>query len=483
MLVVALTALCGLTASTFADVQNIRLSGDLRLRGYYLSAAGTPQVADYSALDATVDGKQKNGSSQFIVQRTRVSVEADLEDHVLVVVTLKAEGIWGQDPSDSAGRTTAVGVQEAYVQLRELFYTPATLKAGRQFLNYGDGLILSSANQNYTFDAGRLVLDYHPLVIDVVAGQVSNPQGANPNQTLGQTDLLFLNVKYDGGDSAVKAVEAYFGWMPQDGQWMAGTYDDAGALKVDANGNPLRNYRALDVNHNNPSPMIIGLRTDLAPVEGLTMSLEGAYELGDNGGFGSTAAGNLSAWLAKAAVKYSMKNVTLAPSFNASYTFASGGGANGRNSFLPWFDDVDGYNGYLFQPQLSNIQIINLGASIKPCANTTLAVQGYYYMKADKSTDVYSNPQVDFGGPSFANAANWAKLHYGTDGTDGIATAQTGSREVGWELDGILGYDYSKDVRCQLVYAAFIPDNTFANSGGAANRVASEVRGEINVKF
>ena len=85
-LVVALVALGGLTSKTFADVQNIRLSGDIRLRGYFIDSAG-----DNGA------GGQAQGNASFISQRTRVSVEADLEDHVLVVVTLRAESLWGTD--------------------------------------------------------------------------------------------------------------------------------------------------------------------------------------------------------------------------------------------------------------------------------------------------------------------------------------------------------------------------------------------------
>jgi len=442
-LIVAVTALCGMAASTFAQVQNIRLSGDIRIRGFYLSdagCAGTDQVS---------------GSSQFIVQRTRVCVEADLADHVLAVVTLKSEGCWGQTSSDNAGRAWGVGVSEAYVQLRELFYTPATLKAGRQYLNYGSGLILSSANQNYSFDAGRLVLDYHPLVIDVVAAQLNNQQTASPNSLRGQTDLLFVNAKYDGGDSMVKAVEAYFGWMPQDGDWA----------------NSTATANTIDPKQSSPSPIIIGLRTDLAPTENLKASLEGTYELG-NSGFDGTCPGQISAWLAKAAVKYSPKGVSMNPTINASYTFTTGGGANGRNSFVPFFDDADGYNGYLFAPQLSNIQIFNLGGSIKPCANTTLALQGYYYLKTDKKVNVYSNNNMDFGGPGFANAA-----------TQAYAPNEVGAREIGWEIDSIIGYDYSNDVRCQLVYAAFIPDHVFGKNSSGANVVANEIRGEINVKF
>ena len=133
-LVVALVAVIGLAVNTFADVQNIRLSGDIRVRGYLLNNAGADSVGD-----------QKDGSASFIEQRTRVSVEADLEDHVLVGVTLAAEGLWGdasntsQDSGSGTGNGTGVtaqptdskwdvGIDEAYVQLNEVFYTPATLK-------------------------------------------------------------------------------------------------------------------------------------------------------------------------------------------------------------------------------------------------------------------------------------------------------------------------------------------------------------------
>jgi len=63
-------------------------------------------------------------------------------------------------------------VDEAYVQFNELFYTPATLKLGRQYLQYGRGLILSSVEQEYNYDAARLVLDYYPLTIDIVGAQL-----------------------------------------------------------------------------------------------------------------------------------------------------------------------------------------------------------------------------------------------------------------------------------------------------------------------
>lgn len=421
-LVVALAALCGLAASTFADVQNIRLSGDIRIRGYLADKA-----------DAT------GQDAQFVSQRTRVSVEADLEDHVLAVVTLQAAGIWGDTytgvTTDGASRMWGTaGISEAYVQLRELFYSPATLKVGRQSLNYGSGLIISSFDQMYTFDAGRLVLDYHPLTIDLVAAQLANAQDFSQTSAgAGQADLLFVNAKYDVSGAAVKTIEGYLGWT-----------------------STTRGFTTAG----NPSPMLIGLRTDLAPVENLTASLEGAYEFGDAGN--AVDYQDISAFLAKAELKYTLKNVAWTPVLNAAYTFAQGGnGGNARHNFIPAYGMVEGYNGYVFAPYVSNIQIFNLGASVKPCKNTTLALQGYYYLKVNNDGAVFSDPNANLGGVGFGTAAN-------------------GSRELGGEIDAIVGYDYSKDVRCQLVYGAFIPGNAYE---GVANRVANEVRAELNVKF
>ena len=447
-LIVALIALCGLAASTFADVQNIRLSGDIRVRGYYF---------DKSEM---VGGQQIGNDAQLIAQRTRVTLEADLEDHVLVVVTLQADNIWGGTGlfNGNAGqnvrlKNNTVQVSEAYVQLRELFYSPATLKVGRQELNYGTGLIFSSVDQVYTFDAGRLVLDYHPLTIDIVGAQLKNdqlytiaPGGGLSNP---QSDLLFVNAKYEV-NSVVKDVEGYFGWASQmrAGDAFGGT----------ANGN-------------NPSPMIFGLRTGLAPVENLTVSLEGAYEGGNSeAGFGLHDE-TISAYLAQAALKYTFKGVAWTPAINASYTYASGDSnvtGNSRHYFVPWFGMAEGYNGYVLAPTLSNIQIMNVGVSAKPCANTTLALQGYYYLKANKNGAVTSDANADLGGLNNANTA--------------IGTAANDSRDVGAEIDAIVGYDYSKDVRCQLVYGAFFPENAY-QSGTSVSRVVSEVRGELCVKF
>ena len=443
-LVMGLVAGLGLATSSFADVQNIRLSGDIRLRGYYLADSAEGDVSFQS-------------ETAFISQRTRVCVEADLEDHVLVVVTLKAEGLWGadnatsgssgagtEDDSDSAvNRRWDLGVTEAYVQLSELFYSPATLKLGRQYLNYGHGLILSSAEQEYNFDAARLVLDYYPVTVDLVGGRLADSGSFGGDASHPSTDLLFVNARYEMTDSALKDIEMYFGWVAQ-----AAHHDGVSTSRIPPG-------------LNGASPWVLGVRGDLTPADAVKMWFEGTYEGGDDG---SVASETISAWLVNAGLSYGVKDAAWSPAFHANYTYASGGGHNGRNVFRPWFDYADGYNGYLFAPALSNIHIFNVGASVKPYENTTLALQAYYYMKDDKDGSVGSNRNVDFGGLEFTE------------------NATANSREIGWELDAILGYDYSKDVRMQLVYGMFIPEGAYENTPEVRS-VAHEVRAEVSVKF
>lgn len=458
-LIVALAALVGTAVSSMADVQNIRLSGDLRIRGYYLQNTAGDAVED-----------QIDADDNFISQRTRVTVEADLEDHVMVVVTLQAEGMWGQDNATNSGsgagyanagagstdnRSWDTGVTEAYVQINEMFYQPLTLKVGRQFLNYGRGLIISSNEQEYNYDSARLVWDAYPLTIDALyAKMVSNTSfgpGTSATTDSRDIDMLFVNARYEFSDSAIKDIEAYFGYVINNNTSGGGATNPS---RVPPIGAGLGN-----------SPMIVGLRADITPAESLVLWAEGAFEFGS-----ATTGDNIEAWLANAGGKFTMKDTKWTPVINGNFTFASGGydstGAANKNAFVPWFDYVEGYNGYLFAPLLSNIIICNLGVSVKPSAQSTVSLQGYYYYAVDTvpgnpGVGIISNKNIDFGG-----------LGYSPSGS---------SHNLGYEVDLISSYDYSKDVRFQIVNAFFIPDHAFTVY--PSDMVAHEVRGEVSVRF
>lgn len=436
---VALAAVGVMATSVWADVQNIRLSGDVRVRGYYYNVGVSPYWIS--------EGRYDNS---LILQRTRVTCEADLEDHVLVVVTLKAEGIWGQGNRYTSygtkmetDRGWQVGVTEAYVQFNEMFFSPATLKLGRQYLHYGKGFVISSANETYNFDAGRLVLDFYPLTIDLVGAKLADGIGNDSDIEVanerGGNNLLWVNARYEFKEQIIKAIEAYFGWVSNGGP-------------------PVWNYAAPDYHPigwfgGYTSPWVVGIRGDFTPIKGLEVWAEGNYEGGTMGSGGE----EISAWLANAGLKYTFKDVKMEPAINAEYIYASGY----SSGYCPFFPSFIGNKGYLFAPMLYNIHIFNVGASVKPAKNVTCAVQGYYYLMDDPGGFAYSdwNQQEVY----------WDIYGYG-------------KRELGWEIDAICTYDYSKDVRFQLVYAVFLPDRgvKYAMNTSAASHM---VRGEVNVKF
>lgn len=496
-LIVAMAALFGTTISTFADVQNIRLSGDIRIRGYY--------TVNHDGFDNDGDIEQAENTDSYISQRTRVTIEADLEDHVLVVVTLKAEGLWGAanestttagaglgdsgtedddedgidpqipgrgDNNDFPGyehrinRLWDLGITEAYIQFNEMFYSAATLKLGRQYLHYGRGLIISSVEQEYNYDAARVVWDAYPLTIDLVYALLAEqtPFGGTsffsdfgdvaPNDV----HMVFANARYEMSDSVIKDIEVYFGWIVN-----SRGGDENGSQNFNS---PLSSFQRIpptggSIGIGGASPMIVGVRGDLNLTENLETWFEGAYEFGPDGEGAFNE--SISAYIANIGARFTFKDVQMTPAINANVIYASGGGSDNEHSFRPWFDYQDGYSGAVFSPILSNIIILNAGVSAKVNDQTTVAVQGYYYYAVDDDSHNASNLNVDNGGL-------------------GILPTIV-DNDLGWEVDGIVTYDYSKDVRFQLVGGMFVPGNSFSEDSDYSARVATEIRLEVSARF
>ena len=89
-LVAVMLASLALVANSYADVQQVRLSGEIRVRGYW-----THNMTSLNSKGAWDESGFHSDSDTYIAQRTRVTVEADLDDHVMAVVTLQSEAVWG----------------------------------------------------------------------------------------------------------------------------------------------------------------------------------------------------------------------------------------------------------------------------------------------------------------------------------------------------------------------------------------------------
>ncbi len=435
----AVTLLLGVSAALKAEVQNVRLGGDIRTRAYYTknlySVDSTEQTDDY-----------------YIRQRTRVSAEADLTDNVWAVSTVEADGDWGQkivaSDTDSMGTTTYtkednnwdVNIAEAYIQLSEMFYSPWTTKIGRQYLNYGRGFLISSREWEYKFDCWRNIFDFYPWTIDLFYSRLVESDTVNDSVLYkggDDEDLFGLNMNYQAD---LWSMEGYvFGIRDQFDQ-------DYGDLKQ--------------------APIAVGFRFDASPVEAFDIWGEFAYEFGKYQTLSMTEDDSIRAFGFDVGMVY-VFDVTWEPAIAVSYTYGSGDkGDDATNPDEATFDPLFNYNyyGYAYSPRLSNIGIFNAQASILPSEDTTIVVDFYWYNQAQDRAMVMGNPDMDNGGVSAM-----------TSGSD---------KNLGMELDLIGEYDYTEDVSTQLVFAWFKPGKAYdLPSNEEDPKDVLEIRGEIQISF
>ncbi|MDD5085883.1 MAG: alginate export family protein [Candidatus Omnitrophica bacterium] len=206
----------------FAAVQNVKVSGDITLRGLMRrnmtlgGSSGSVLQGDTDTYDGArfgivgdTDGASSN--QDWFMSTVRLRVDADLTDNVSGRVELMnqrdidppyyEEGSQytdpnmiypaagqGQNPRTAANQQYQVILSEAYIQAKEFFYDPLTITAGRQKIQFGDGFVVG-ANQltgpdptesltadefsAFTgFDAIRAQFDWAPYSLDMFYAKI-----------------------------------------------------------------------------------------------------------------------------------------------------------------------------------------------------------------------------------------------------------------------------------------------------------------------
>jgi hypothetical protein len=138
----------------FADLQNVKVGGSLRIRGSYYTPAAVP-----------VFGEEDGNKLAFVEQRTRLNVTADFTNDVTAFIELDSWDVWGEDfRSDyitgvdgRAGTGNDVEVYQGYIETRETFGYPITARIGRQEIMLGSEWLVgnndtSSFYQGLSFD-------------------------------------------------------------------------------------------------------------------------------------------------------------------------------------------------------------------------------------------------------------------------------------------------------------------------------------------
>ncbi len=476
MLVLAVALVASLTCSAYAEVQNVKISGDITVLGIGRSKL---TLREGLPLDTTLNAVAEHGKriSAGLAQ-TRVKVEADLTDNISTTVRLLNERIWGTTETNA---NTNIDLDLAYVTMKEFLYSPLTLSIGRQPLRYGNALIIGDPDTNgimagghaltstvpavsaagtllpnslddlslrKSFDAIKAVFNYDPLVIDLVTAKISD--GAITSET--DVNLYGINAAYAVDKDLNTDI------------YLFQRVRDYGLINT-ASGSTTAKKEALNT---------AGARLAYTGAKDLFLGFESAFQFGNhiattalypNEGRISDVSRKVSAYAIQAMLNYTLSDAKGTPALGVNYTYLSGdkyrSTSDNFKGWDPMYEDQAG--GTLFNKILgfSNVQLFNVSGSLKPSDDVNFSLNYYYLMLNQPFTG--TNAVVLSGVPN-----------------DPTYLMNTDKHDLCHEVDLGVTYDYTEDVQFGLTGGAFVPGHAFAD---ANKDTAKQVMGSMKVTF
>ncbi|MEI8011153.1 MAG: alginate export family protein [Candidatus Omnitrophota bacterium] len=439
----ALVAL--MAAPAFASVQNVKISGSLA------TTSVIRKSFDLGAVTTPASQTEQN----IVATTTSVGVAADLTDNVSTKIKLTNEGAWGLQNAAGNSDNNSFYLDEAYVTMKELLYTPLTVTVGRQTLAYGNQFLIgyNGGNKNYysgvatdlagngNFDAVKAVLSYEALTVDVFASKINENTNLGNNDS-DDTDLYGINANYKLGDKMSTVVEAY-------------TF-----AKNDKNSIAYPATKAANL-------YVPGLRVSTNPIEGLNVQMEGAYELG-SGYSTSGLTDTLSAYGLQGKVNYALPVLKdVKPVLSAGYTYLTGEKdpasigvtANKSTAFQPLYENQN--VGRIFDSLFtaSNLSLVEASAEVTPIQDLTAKLSWYNVAKAQKAAITSINQPTSAAGQAVGGST---------------------SKALGNEVDLDLSYAYTEDVKFGVSAGYFAPNKAFNSLNKDS---ASQLLSSVSVAF
>jgi len=484
-----------MASPAFAAIQNVKVSGDITSTWLYRSnfdlglTAGTECHFDGDdCSEASSDPLGLKRQNVFITQ-TRIRIDADLSDNVSTTVGLINERAWNGENTDEPGTNfsldTSVELYLASVTMREFLYSPLTVTVGCQIFNYGNGLVMGDGGVNNqatgnlqfiaqdltmrtAYDGIKAVLDYKPLTIDLF--YFKNGQSTTNGFWGGDkasSDVYGVNANYQLSDPMNTLLEAYL-FSRINGNGFTGS-------ETGISNSPFDHGDTL---------YVPGLRVSTNPIKGLNTQAEIAWQLGNHPvGTTGVAPNNQEVERRQAMAAQLMASYSLPvlekykPTLNASYTYVSGDkNANLNNNedsvkstktFTAWdpFNESQG-SGTIYNTlfNLSNMQIVSVGATVNPLEDVTVGATWSGLWEVARvglqNFPVLVQPDGGFIIPA--------------------TTSKRDPRGLGNEYDANVSYAYTEDVTFGVSVGWFVPGPVFQS----VNRnVASQAMADVAVKF
>lgn len=242
-MLLVLAAVVVLSATpAFAELQNVIVGGQVRIRGnWYMNTVtginksslhwpagllsqrsiGTGLNFNVPGVVGLIGWDEDENSADFVEHRTRLNVKADFSNEVAAFIEIDAYDIWGEDfrsdyitGADFAPATADdVEIYQSYIEANEMFGLPLRLRIGRQELAFGSEWLVgvndtSSFFTGLSFDAARLTYATDMFSVDVFGAQLAEGGPIEEDE-----DIWLYGVygSYLGLEDIV--IDAYWLWL------------------------------------------------------------------------------------------------------------------------------------------------------------------------------------------------------------------------------------------------------------------------------
>ncbi len=242
--ILAAVVLCGLVVPAFSAVENVKVGGDIVVKGIYRNNF------DFHRKDANHPNRDGNSC---LYTGARIYVSAELTDKVSAMVRFLNEQDWGRNGVNPTDNERNVLTDLAYIKVSDLLVPGLDLTVGRQEIQIADGLVVGSAyrasTSNYTytdyglqkaFDAIKLDYAFTAAPVTVSAFKAKTEE-LYDNRTGSDTDLYGLDVVIKGENLVINPYYVAFvknapktnqlntiglkiGWQPMEALSISGEY-------------------------------------------------------------------------------------------------------------------------------------------------------------------------------------------------------------------------------------------------------------------
>lgn len=524
-LVVLVTVGILFALSSAADLQNVQVGGQVRIRGSYWHQSFDSRFSPWlvgpalripaSMFTARPIGDAFGGQNamsfwdwdsrgsdyQLVEQRTTLNVTADFTDQVSSFVEFESFDIWGEDfrsnyltGVDSRANTSDdVEVYQAYINASEMFGYPVRLRVGRQELAFGSQWLIGTGSafpefRGNSFDAIRLTYGGETYSVDAFWAKLAE-NGTGEED--GDIDLYGLY----GSCSAVENWTFDIYWL-----WLR----DARAIK-DSNLTWLEEWAEDLFNLDDYDPTnlhTVGLRA-AGTLGAFDLAAEAAYQFGDAGQVGALFQpffygdddAEFDSWAADAEAGYRF-DIAWQPRVYLGGAYFSGED-NRDVSFWEWlfpFDRAEAsvsfnrlFSNTVYSPildeigALSNFWTLRGGVELTPTEKIELALNVAYYASVEQFDQPVPRPWY------------WKDYIFVLSHPFSFWTSESDS-ELGWETTLTATYHYSEDLTFEagwshlftadgLTDGNYVDLNGLSFSGGTSDEDADYLYWEGRLSF